>query len=481
MEYASLNFKDTRLLIVGDVMLDQYWFGGTSRISPEAPVPIVHRDRNHDCPGGAANVALGVSALGAEPYLIGITGQDENAKRLAELLSKQSVGFHLEEIPHYPTITKLRVLSRNQQMIRLDTEKKFPTEIAKNFQSPFLKALDHVKVMILSDYGKGTLSDCAWMIHEAKTKKIKVLIDPKSEDFSIYRKADVITPNLKEFEKVVGPCNTLEILVEKARALLQKFEIGALVITRSEKGISVITKDDAKHISAVAREVHDVTGAGDTVIAVLGTALAAGMDLMQAAELGNLAAGIAVSKLGAATVTLQEIQKAFAAQQPLATGVMSESQLLSLLHFSKLRGETLVFTNGCFDILHVGHVSYLEEAKRLGDRLIVAVNDDASVKRLKGPKRPINCLADRMHVLAALSAVDWVVPFTEDTPERLIQNISPHFLVKGGDYKIIEDIPGAEFVLGQGGEVRLLSLKPGKSTTETIEAVWRHKDIAQHA
>lgn len=308
-----------------------------------------------------------------------------------------------------------------------------------------------------------------------------MIVDPKSKDFSIYHKATVIKPNLKEFEAIVGPCNTDEMLVNKALCFLKDHDIDSLVISRSEKGLSVISKTgNVTHIPAEARAVHDVTGAGDTVVAVLATALASGMDLVEAAMLGNVAAGIAVGKLGAATVSAQEIQASLnkgKIEQNLPIGVMNEDSLLAVIRLSKAKGERIVFTNGCFDILHSGHVMYLEQAKRLGDRVIVGVNDDASVARLKGPKRPVNSLADRMAVLAGLRSVDWVLSFSEDTPERIIQKIAPHILVKGGDYNDIEAIPGAKFVLSQGGQVQLLGLKEGCSTTNVIKTIAEQIDL----
>jgi D-beta-D-heptose 7-phosphate kinase/D-beta-D-heptose 1-phosphate adenosyltransferase len=468
-----MNFEKTKILIVGDVMLDQYWFGGTSRISPEAPVPVVLVDHMDERPGGAANVALGVQALGAYPTLLGIVGADATAIRLKQLLENCLLECQLQHFGDCNTITKLRVLSRNQQMIRLDTEKHFPKEVGEALKTHYLTLLEGKDAVIISDYGKGTLSDPAWLIQIAREKNIPVIVDPKARDFSVYRKANVIKPNLKEFEAVVGPCTSDEMLVSKAFRFLEEYDIDSLVISRSEKGLSVITKAGAvTHIAAEARDVHDVTGAGDTVVAVLATALAAGLDLVTAATLGNVAAGIAVGKLGAATVSVPEIHASLGkSEQSLPMGVMSEDDLLAAIRISKARGERIVFTNGCFDILHSGHVMYLEQAKRLGDRVIAAVNDDASVSRLKGPTRPVNGVSDRMAVLAGLRSVDWVVLFSEDTPERIIQRIAPHILVKGGDYSDVEALPGARFVLSQGGKVQLLGLKDGCSTTNVIKAI----------
>jgi len=473
VDLKSFDFKKVQILIVGDVMLDRYWHGGTSRISPEAPVPVVHINHINERPGGAANVALGVAALGANPHLLGLTGNDHAAEVLENLLVKEGIQYQFDKIENHTTITKLRVLSRNQQMIRLDMEGPFIYEtIPTSLKHNYAKALENTDVVILSDYAKGTLSDSAELIRLARLMNIPVIVDPKSQDFSVYQGASIITPNLKEFEAVVGPCQTIDVLVQKAQDLLNQYDMGAILITRSEHGLSVILDNgEVTHIPSIARAVHDVTGAGDTVVAVLSVALAAGMDVVNSATLGNIAAGIAVGKLGAATVSLEELEWALGKEEVLPTGIMTEEALVVALKACKAKGERIVFTNGCFDILHAGHVMYLEQAKRLGDRVIVAVNDNASVARLKGPTRPINTLEDRMNVLAGLRSVDWVVPFSDDTPERMIQHIAPDVLVKGGDYQDLLALPGAQFVLSQGGEVKLLGLKEGCSTTRVIEAI----------
>ncbi len=474
MNVKSLDFSQAAVLVVGDVMLDQYWHGATSRISPEAPVPVVHVNRVDERPGGAANVAIGVAALGGKTHLLGLTGQDAAAETLSHLLIKEGVDFYFEKIANYHTVTKLRVLSRNHQMIRLDQEKLFEqsVEALELLQTRYDEVLNDVTVVILSDYSKGTLAQSASLIKKARAKNKIVLVDPKSTDFSRYQGATVITPNLREFEAVAGPCPTTETLVEKAVAVLNRHDIDAMVVTRSEKGLSVIfANGEAVHIPAVSREVHDVTGAGDTVVAMLGVGMSAGMTLVEAASLGNIAAGIVVGKLGAATVTVSELEAVLGQDETMPFGVMTEESLLAAVRLSRAKGERIVFTNGCFDILHSGHVLYLEQARKLGDRVIVAVNDDASVSRLKGSTRPINTLSDRMQVLAGLRSVDWVVPFSEDTPERLIKRIVPDMLVKGGDYHDIEALPGALFVLSQGGEVRTLGLQEGRSTTRLIAAI----------
>jgi D-beta-D-heptose 7-phosphate kinase/D-beta-D-heptose 1-phosphate adenosyltransferase len=468
----NLNFHKMRILVLGDIMLDKYWHGETSRISPEAPVPIVKVQTVDERPGGAANVALNIKALGATPYLLGITGIDESADALSRILAEKGVAHHFIQDKALTTITKLRILSHHHQMIRLDREASFASFSKVALLQAFAEQLDTVDAVILSDYGKGTLNDAVTFIALARKKNLLVIVDPKAKDFSVYQGATVITPNLKEFEEVVGASPSMTELVYKGQENAVKNNIETFIVTRSEQGLSVIPKvGEATHIPALAKEVHDVTGAGDTVVAVLSVALAAGADLVTAAKLSNLAAGIVVGKLGAAVVTLQELQAALAADQSLPLGMMNTEHLLSAVRLAKAKGERIVFTNGCFDLLHAGHVMYLEQAKRLGDKLIVAVNTDASVARLKGPTRPINSLEARMSVLAALKAVDWVVSFAEDTPEALIQEIAPHLLVKGGDYQDIHTIPGAQFVLTQGGKVQLLGLREGVSTTKLIEKI----------
>lgn len=478
MEFHNLNFSEVRVLIVGDVMLDKYWYGGTSRISPEAPVPVVEVHRVDERPGGAANVALGIKALGAEPHLLGFIGNDDAAKILLKLLEEQRISHHLEGFADHSTITKLRILSRNQQMIRLDMEKPFAVFPESKLLTQFEDRLSSTDVVILSDYGKGTLSHSEMLIAKARARNIPVVVDPKSRDFSIYRGASVIKPNWKEFEAVVGPCKSEEMILEKSLQLLSQNQIGALVITRSEQGVSIITRDgEMTNIPAIAREVHDVTGAGDTVISLLALGLGSGMDLIKTAKLGNIAASIVVQKLGAATVTVSEIERSLAHEVNTKTGTLTEAELLKAVQMSKARGEKIVFTNGCFDILHAGHVMYLEQARKLGDRVIVAVNDNASVARLKGPARPMNKLEDRMSVLAGLRSVDWVVSFSEDTPERIIQSIAPHVLVKGGDYHDVTALPGARFVLEQGGEVKILGIKEGVSTSILIDTIVQRDQI----
>jgi D-beta-D-heptose 7-phosphate kinase/D-beta-D-heptose 1-phosphate adenosyltransferase len=456
--------KSAKVLVVGDIILDQYIYGETNRISPEAPVPIVKVNNTEERPGGAANVALNVASLGPNTYLLGVTGNDEASKRLENILTKENVNCHFIYQDNYPTITKRRVLSRHQQLIRLDYEDDANLVKTDGFVEKYIELLEHVDIVILSDYAKGGLINVNALIKHAKTKNIPVLVDPKSKDFNCYKNANILTPNEKEFEIVVGNFETDDALNEKAEALLKSLDLDALLITRGEKGMVLVQKSVAPiYLKAAALEVFDVTGAGDTVIAVLAVALVSNLDLETATLLANTAAGLVVGKLGTATVSADEINKNINNSSNLVT-IVDKNQALKLINESKERGERVIMTNGCFDIIHAGHVSYLMKAKSLGDFLIVALNDDDSVKRLKGNGRPINTLENRMAVLNGLASVNLVVPFSEDTPEELVSFLGPDVLVKGGDYKE-EDIAGAKSVKESGGDVVILPFEEGCSTS----------------
>mgnify|MGYP000004655057 CR=1 FL=1 len=465
------EFDRARVVVVGDLMLDRYWHGNTSRISPEAPVPVVHVNDAEERPGGAGNVALNIAALGARARLLGFTGKDEAATALQDILEAQGVDCCFEALEDCATVTKLRVLSRHQQLIRLDFEDGFSSRDPQGLLAELERELAQAGALILSDYGKGTLSRISLFIERARAAGVPVLVDPKGTDFSIYRGATLITPNLSEFEAVVGACHNDAEIVEKGEALLRTLDLQALLVTRSEKGMTLLQQDQpALHLPTQAQEVFDVTGAGDTVISVMAASLAAGRDLAEATICSNLAAGVVVGKLGTATASAAELRTALRQQQPLERGVVDEAQLLKLVKDAQEHGETVVMTNGCFDILHPGHVSYLQQAGKLGERLIIAVNDDASVRKLKGAGRPINTVQRRMAVLAALECVDWVVPFSGETPERLICKVLPDLLVKGGDYRP-EDIAGGRCVTDNGGEVRILDFIEGHSTSDIIKNI----------
>jgi len=471
MHFKLTDFSAASVLIVGDVMLDRYWQGATSRISPEAPVPVVKVEQDELRPGGAANVALNVAALGASVSLVGLVGVDAEADLLVDRLAANGVQSNLAPVQGSRTITKLRILSKHQQLIRLDFEDGFPACDGSRIQQHFEQGLAAAKVVVLSDYAKGVLRDAPALIHAARARGLPVLIDPKGNDFERYRGATLLTPNQSEFEAIVGRINDDSDLETKGSALRDALDLEALLITRSEKGMCLLQRGRTPvHLPTHAREVYDVTGAGDTVVAVLAAAIAAGETMYDAVNLSNLAAGVVVGKVGTATVSPAELVAAMKEHLPIQNGAVEEDQLLEFVMRARAAGERIVMTNGCFDILHAGHITYLQQARALGDRLIVAVNDDDSVRRLKGKTRPVNPLSARQTVLAALAAVDWVVPFSEDTPERLICKICPDVLVKGGDYQIAE-IAGGDCVMAKGGQVKVLSFLEGHSTSSLIASI----------
>ncbi len=477
------DFSHSRILVAGDLMLDRYWHGGTSRISPEAPVPVVRVSEIEERAGGAGNVALNIAALGGQVSLMGYCGLDEAGTTLIRLLERAGINCRIEQLSTVPTITKLRVLSRHQQLLRLDFEEAFDATDPVALRLGFAQQLDESGVAILSDYGKGTLSEAAALIRAARALGKPVLVDPKGTDFGKYRNATLMTPNRSEFEAVAGPCRDERQLVERGQTMLNDLLLEALLITRGEQGMTLLQKHQpALHLPAHAKEVYDVTGAGDTVIAVLAAALASGLAIPDATRLANIAAGVVVGKLGAATVTPGDLRSALHGERARQRGVITLDSLLPLLAAARAQGETLVATNGCFDILHPGHIDYLQRARALGDRLLVLVNTDASVQRLKGPTRPVNPLPHRMTLLAALECVDWVVPFDEDTPREAIGRVLPDILVKGGDYTAIENIAGHDHVLAHGGQVQILPFVDGFSTTGLIDRITgRHAGAAAMA
>ena len=449
-------------------MLDRYLFGGTERISPEAPVPVVHVGETDNRAGGAANVAVNLASLGVVTTLLGVVGKDDEGAALQTILERQKINCRFESVKNWPTTTKTRVQSRGQQLIRLDREAQNISGSEALLRS-LPKELKSAKTVVLSDYGKGALASVSAMIDLCRDASVPVLVDPKGFTFDNYRGATVLTPNQSEFEAAAGACASDDELVERARRMISDLELTALLVTRGEKGMLLVeAADEPVFLSTRVREVFDVTGAGDTVIAVLAGALASGESMAAAAALSNFAAGLVVRKTGVASVSPSEIRAALHQRGQGGRGMVTEAELAAIVSEAKLQHESIVMTNGCFDFLHAGHVAYLEEAKSLGDRLIVAVNDDESVRRLKGDGRPVNALQDRMAVLAGLAAVDWVVPFSEDTPARLIQEMMPDVLVKGGDYRP-DDIAGAKHILKNGGEVRVLAYREGHSSSNIID------------
>lgn len=458
------------VLVVGDVMLDRYWSGQTRRISPEAPVPVVRVSEENERVGGAANVAANVAAMDGKVALIGGVGTDPAANRLEHLCRALGIEVVFVSDPTVETTVKLRVMSQHQQLLRLDFESEQVRYASAEIETLFRGKVAAADVVVLSDYDKGLLRDSRTLIAIAREAGKPVIVDPKSVDYERYAGATLITPNYAEFEACVGRCRDDVDIVDRARELCRQHGLESLLITRGERGMVLVRGDEEPLVlGADARDVFDVTGAGDTVCAALASALAGGMELADAVRFANTAAGIAVGKSGTATVSLDEIARACAKSDGGTTtgAILADDALESVVQSARERGERIVMTNGCFDILHAGHVTYLNQAKALGTRLLVAVNSDASVGRLKGPGRPVHKLADRMAVLAALGAVDWVVSFDEDTPADLVRRVNPHVLVKGGDYAVA-DIVGGDYVLSIGGEVLSLPLVDGLSTSNVL-------------
>ena len=469
MKLEMPQFQHARLLVIGDVMLDRYWHGQASRVSPEAPVPVVKVGNREDRPGGAGNVALNMAALGSAVRLVGIVGNDETGLELLSRLNAAGVYCDFLQSADKPTITKLRVIGQHQQLIRLDFEQEFEAADIIGLQGKVKSLIGDSQVMVLSDYGKGALQETANLIELGRSKDIPIIVDPKGTNFEKYRGATLLTPNLSEFEAVAGYSNNEEEFVNKGLRLVKDLNLEAILITRGEHGMTLIRPDSPElHLPARAQEVFDVTGAGDTVISVLAAAMAAGNGLADSTALANLAAGLVVGKLGTAAISGPELRRAVLVELDSGRGVMTAEQLQIAVQDAKAHDEKIVFTNGCFDIVHAGHVGYLAKAKQLGDRLIVAINDDESAHRLKGPGRPNNPVERRMAVLAGLEAVDWVVSFSEDTPEPLLEFLQPEILVKGGDYTM-DEVVGGDYVNSYGGEVRVLEFLDDCSTSAIME------------
>jgi len=464
------DFSSITVLVVGDVMLDCYWMGDSDCLSPEAPVPVVHKVVEEQRAGGAANTAMNARALGCQVILLGIVGQDANGETLKHLLQQHKVETHFVTDAQMPTITKTRVLSRQQQLLRIDDEQNFSPESAAALAQQYLELLAQVDVVILSDYGKQTLSDPVLLIQAARQQHCLVCVDPKRKDWSAYRGASLLTPNQNEFAQAVGDGN-VQWRHQAAKKALRDFDLEAILLTEGASGMTLVTADSApQHLPAVAREVFDITGAGDTVIAVMAAALAASLSLEQAMRLSNLAASISVTKLGASTVTLQELRLLLRSAGMPGEDLISLTELQQQLGKCRQQQQRIVMTNGCFDILHAGHVDYLAKAKQYGDCLVVALNDDASVARLKGAGRPVNSLAHRAKVLSALAVVDWVIAFSEDSPENLVQALSPDILVKGSDYAN-QPVAGAEWLQAHGGELKFIEVLAGMSTSQLIQQI----------
>ncbi|MEJ5283908.1 MAG: bifunctional D-glycero-beta-D-manno-heptose-7-phosphate kinase/D-glycero-beta-D-manno-heptose 1-phosphate adenylyltransferase HldE [Brevinematia bacterium] len=461
------NFNKVSVLVIGDVMLDTYLYGSVNRISPEAPVPVINIKKETFVLGGAANVANNISKLKAKTTLIGLVGEDDNAILLKNLLKEENISYNLFPMLS-KTITKTRIVSGNQQLLRIDFEDSFSfnEENEKKFIFTLKDEIYKNDIVLISDYAKGVCSYdvCKEVIKEAKKQKKHILIDPKKKDWERYEGATLITPNLKELSEFVGEniLNKDDEVKEALKTAYSKIKVDYLLVTRSEKGMTLYDGTKFYDFPTEAKEVYDVSGAGDTVIATLSVAIASGMSFEDAVFTANKAAGVVVAKAGTAPIYYDELVREFEKQK--LNKLLSLEELLVVLEDLKKKGKRIVFTNGCFDILHRGHITYLSEAKKLGDILVIGLNSDSSVKRLKGESRPINNENDRALMLSALEMVDYVVLFNEDTPYEILSKIKPDILVKGGDYKV-ENVVGREFAK----ETIILNFVDGYSTTSIIK------------
>lgn len=461
------KFSKKRIFVIGDIMLDEYIIGSTYRISPEAPVPIINTNDINYTLGGAANVAMNLKSLGAIPILVGVIGKDEQGKRIEKLLKNNKINNFLLKKQDTPTILKSRIISKNQQIVRIDREGKISDYFSKNIINIFKKNIENIDLLLVSDYGKGTIINIKDYIKLCKQYKIPIIIDPKGNSFEKYKNAEIITPNLSEFEKIQGKCLNLKNLEEKAANLIAKLNLKALLITRGKDGMSLIQKNRKPfHIKALNIPIADVVGAGDTVIANFSTCYSVGLNMKDSTIIANTAASMVVRIQGTANVNINSLQKKLLINRK----ILSINELLFMVKNFKKNKKKIIMTNGCFDILHYGHVNFLHEAKKFGDVLIVAINSDSSIRKLKGPLRPINSLKSRSEILSSINVIDFIVSFNEVTPINLIKKIIPNILVKGGDYKKNEII-GSDFVLKNGGTLKIIKYNKGFSTTKIIKKI----------
>ncbi|MGC1459080.1 MAG: D-glycero-beta-D-manno-heptose 1-phosphate adenylyltransferase [Steroidobacteraceae bacterium] len=467
------NFSGLKVWVVGDLMLDEYVSGAVDRVSPEAPVPIVRVHETENRLGGAANVARQVAALGATVSLAGIIGADAAGDELLRLCAVSGIDTRsVVRTDRRRTTRKLRVLGHSQQLLRMDWEDSSPCDA--DLCARLLEALPTYSpdAVILSDYAKGVLTAQITAPIAARAGAAPVVVDPKSRDFARYRGATTITPNLRELELAAGRSldpTDAESVAAAARPLIAAAGLNSMVVTLSEHGMLVVPATGAPtRVPASRRAVFDVTGAGDTAIAVLTLSLAAKASLADAARLANAAAGVSVGQVGAVAVTADAIRSELTASPDAK--VLSRAELAARAASWRIAGKRVVFTNGCYDLLHAGHLSLLHGAAQLGDILVLAINSDASVRRLKGAERPLVPQTERAALLAALACVDAVTIFDEDTPLAAIAAVRPHILVKGADYKV-EDVVGREVVEAYGGRVALVPLLPNKSTTALVDRI----------
>ena len=457
------------ILVIGDVMLDEYWFGNCNKISPEAPVPVTNITNKNFKVGGAGNVALNLAEINSNVALVSTIGKDVEGKIIKKILNNKNIDLNFKEVDGCQTIKKLRIFSKHHQMIRLDFESKKEKYKIK-LDNKLKKKIDNHKLVLISDYEKGSLIEVKKIINYAKLKSKLIIIDPKGNDFSKYKGASILTPNIYEFTQIVGVIKNKSMLIKKARDLIKKNSLIGLLITQGKNGMTFVSKDKVIHKNSLVQDIYDVTGAGDTVIAIFSAYLNLGKTYEESMDMANIAASIVIKKIGTSTASKKEIYEIYELKnkKPNKKIYISNSDILQKVETIKKRNKKIILTNGCFDVIHAGHIHLLENAKKLGDFLIVAINSDKSIKALKGNNRPINKLSARIEVLKALACVDLIVTFDELTPLKIIKMISPDYLVKGGDYKI-KDVIGAAIVKANKGKVKIIKIKKGFSTTKILQ------------
>lgn len=468
------GWRNSHVLVVGDLMIDRYVWGDVERISPEAPVPVVRVVRRNERPGGAGNVAMNIIGLGAKATLLGLVGNDEDGGALQTLLLESGIEAKTVVVPGHPTTAKLRIIGGKQQMLRLDTEVSdpYPEEAYSELLASVDSAVVSADAVVLSDYAKGVLTErvCQQTIQAARDHGIPVLVDPKQRSFARYRGATTICPNLHELS-VAGGASTqdLDAILAAGQTMVADLGLEYMTATMSDKGIAVLRSNSVYEAPAAARQVFDVSGAGDTVVATLALALCGGLEIEMGVHLANVAAGIVVGKVGTVPVNRDELLMSLMPQIELQAEekVLTLDAMLARLSAWRSAGRRVVFTNGCFDLLHIGHITLLEAARGEGDCLVVAINSDASVNGLKGPSRPVVGERDRARILAALAVVDAVVVFDDPTPLRLVEALRPDVIVKGGDYSE-DNIVGAKEVRSWGGSVKIVPIVEGFSTTKLL-------------
>ena len=462
-------FKDSKILVVGDLILDEYWFGVANRLSPEAPVPVVKISTIEYRLGAAGNVANNIQSLGGKSKILSTLGNNKEKMILLKLFKQKKILYEIFDNKKNNTITKVRVLANNTQIVRADIENNYEIKNSKLFLKRYLDNLKKYNVVVLSDYGKGSLSEIKKLILLAKKYKKIIIADPKGDDFRKYSGVDVLTPNYNEFINIVGFCKNQKILENKGKKLVLDLRLSSLLITQGKNGMTLITKDGLiRHINSLVEEVYDVSGAGDTVVSTIAICLAAKMSLLESMQIANIAASNVIKKIGTSTINIQELIRSISLTNNFSKKIVYDNKNINfLVQDLKEKNKTIVMTNGCFDIIHSGHINFLEKSKKMGDILIVAINNDNSVKKNKGPKRPINQLNERIAVLSAIKFIDYIISFKDKTPLNLYKKILPDILTKGGDYNK-KNVVGAKEVINNGGKVKIIKLYKKFSTTSLI-------------